>query len=1206
MHGQTGHGAQDPPEIEAILRSRDSPTKETEYFVKYLHRKYAESKWVPKSEILSHPDGKALINRFSKRGRSENSNRNYDPMFDKVDSIVLDSDGRYLVLWCKLGFEDPTWETKVDDSAVKLYNSRKDAGFSLRSDDVTRPPNTNVPLITSFEHLTPREATTLNRLLKAYKQEKDIIVTDAMNFQSVRAGVALLQVLQQSGDHGPFLIVTDNIQRWTEHLRACPELLTLVYGGSDEARERIQNWFFDDSSDQLRFHVIVSSVADAFGRGVNLLSKVHYRVAIFNMPNAKQMYKSFGQLLVGRYICMAGSDAGHYAKEFSALAEVCSLKDLEGEIPPEAIRRAREASAAIQPALQRLNKHGDANFVCPPTQTINCPLSRDQKVLCQQALSKFKENPRVAAEKVLRVCSHAFLVEGGEFALRGTDFLAASTKLMVLDCLLAKFQQESLSVLIIAQFSKNVDLIVDLLGTRDITFYHYSNLYEEQLSQAEHLVSIFNPRFSKGNVHMEQFNCVIIFDGATAAWKEMVNDHRRSRAPSFNVTQVYSLECRDCCERELLSACVSSSFNEKRAEQACRAAAVHAYSSFVVDEPEELIKNCEVLDEQLFTQPILQFLQDGDEDFWQLFTFDESVLNHDEPIKEESTHLWTVHERNQLVRGLFRFGFGRWTQIQQTCGLFVHKDAIHSAAKAVISDLLRVASNATGYATARQFVASIDEKETEDSQSFIDSSCFGSEFFLGLLRKVANPLLKRLEFLFYLDSSLGGETTVSEIPTFRLGGALLTEWWTEDYDKALVYVTWKFGFGVYDHVAENLDDRLCTLLLTFPEVMDEKRLQERALRLCEVAKRTPMSDERVIRNLMDRPCAWPKQDQEKAISTILRFGIQLDKDGVKDYAWFKQTAGLNDRSEAEVAEYVDELLKHCQNPGSENTISYDTAMRVTQRAGAMRQLREVLQQPEEKLMEIFTSLPHWRNLPRKWTPELELYYFQMIETRGFGSYEEILADDDFRDVFENGTPASFLLANDAVIKRINAIFYYMNHRPAPKPPKKKSSSSSAPAKKITGVSIKDLNGGNVTYPVAVTQTSQILDIGHVVSDRPGFHSERYIYPAGYRATRLYSSLRNPEERVVWISEIVDTGKKGPLFRVYQEEDPAKKFEGDTPSSPWVQILKAVAAVKREKRANTISGPEAYLLASPITSYLIQHLPGARDCEKYKWRPIDGE
>ena len=184
----------------------------------------------------------------------------------------------------------------------------------------------------------------------------------------------------------------------------------------------------------------------------------------------------------------------------------------------------------------------------------------------------------------------------------------------------------------------------------------------------------------------------------------------------------------------------------------------------------------------------------------------------------------------------------------------------------------------------------------------------------------------------------------------------------------------------------------------------------------------------------------------------------------------------------------------------------------------------------------------------------------------------------------------------------------MNHKPAPKPSKKKSSSSSssAPAKKITGISIKDLKGGNVTYPVAVTQTSQILEIGHIVSDRPGFHSERYIYPAGYKATRLYSALKRPDDRVTWISEIVDTGKKNPVFRVYQEDEPDKVFEGDTPSSPWVQVLKAVAAAKREKRSNTISGPEAYLLASPITSYLIQHLPGARDCEKYKWRPIDGE
>ena len=88
-------------------------------------------------------------------------------------------------------------------------------------------------------------------------------------------------------------------------------------------------------------------------------------------------------------------------------------------------------------------------------------------------------------------------------------------------------------------------------------------------------------------------------------------------------------------------------------------------------------------------------------------------------------------------------------------------------------------------------------------------------------------------------------------------------------------------------------------------------------------------------------------------------------------------------------------------------------------------------------------------------------------------------------------------------------------------------------------------------------------------------------------------------RSIWISEIIDTGKKNPLFKVYMEDNPKFTFQAESPSAPWSNVLKAIAKAKKEPgRSIAISGPEAFLLASPIVTYLIQKLPNVELCKNY--------
>jgi chromodomain-helicase-DNA-binding protein 7 len=127
----------------------------------------------------------------------------------------------------------------------------------------------------------------------------------------------------------------------------------------------------------------------------------------------------------------------------------------------------------------------------------------------------------------------------------------------------------------------------------------------------------------------------------------------------------------------------------------------------------------------------------------------------------------------------------------------------------------------------------------------------------------------------------------------------------------------------------------------------------------------------------------------------------------------------------------------------------------------------------------------------------------------------------------------------------------------------------------------------------------VSDLGHIVTDRPGFHSDRYIYPAGFKSSRLYFSTIEASRRVWYTSEIVDTGAKGSLFRVTMNDHPEKSFEGNSPSSAWSLIaMRVIEASGGELGAVRMSGPDYIGLSFPVIRYLIQRMNGAEKCVNY--------
>ena len=417
-----------------------------------------------------------------------------------------------------------------------------------------------------------------------------------------------------------------------------------------------------------------------------------------------------------------------------------------------------------------------------------------------------------------------------------------------------------------------------------------------------------------------------------------------------------------------------------------------------------------------------------------------------------------------------------------------------------------------------------------------------------------------------------------------------------------------------------------------------------------------------------KPSLWRKRDKSTVFQKMLHGGVPLTPEGDFDWARFREECGFTDKTDEQMEKYVEEMMNtgdssksdstdlaariadksddndkdekegnekeatsvnHKKSKKSSNSSSSAnndeddkeekesgktqiTADRIKQRFQSLTRLRRMfLKHSEEELSEYFNYLPRWRNVPRGWTNQMEFQFFKEISIRGWGVCAEILKLPTFDGVFD-GDPPTFVTLDTRVMRRLDYVLKYVEKNTleslreieATKPKRKvveaKPDLTPAP-------DVQYNEDGTPVMPINLTSTAYISCLGHIVTDRSGFHSERYIYPAGFKSSRMYASTLDPSKKVRYTCEILDVGEPVPLFRVTMDENPEIKYEGNSPTSPWNLILKRILELRAENSNNpkalSISGPEYYGLAAPVTTYLIQQMPESKKCVNYIEKPF---
>lgn len=78
-----------------------------------------------------------------------------------------------------------------------------------------------------------------------------------------------------------------------------------------------------------------------------------------------------------------------------------------------------------------------------------------------------------------------------------------------------------------------------------------------------------------------------------------------------------------------------------------------------------------------------------------------------------------------------------------------------------------------------------------------------------------------------------------------------------------------------------------------------------------------------------------------------------------------------------------------------------------------------------------------------------------------------------------------------------------------------------PTKQIVQTITVNANGVPM-YPINMGHLS-VYNLGEILSDRPGYHTENWIYPARYTSTRVYGHIQDPERKCVYTCKIIDNG-----------------------------------------------------------------------------------
>lgn len=548
-------------------------------------------------------------------------------------------------------------------------------------------------------------------------------------------------------------------------------------------------------------------------------------------------------------------------------------------------------------------------------------------------------------------------------------------------------------------------------------------------------------------------------------------------------------------------------------------------------------------------------------------------LIEDHVSDADSILKWTDTDHRRAFAVFCRFGWGRWNAIKQATMCQVPNREIRTFGHAVLQLLLEKASKPHPVIDlVFKKAISVDINDLE--QQFLAAS---GETIMSCIGDQADRFLEVLSSMALINGLVG---TCPNAPDDIVVPDLfpLSESWDRSDDQHLLFDAFTDGFGEFysfqlDEISKSvLTDRLSRIVTELKKLF-----------LAYKATRTKVSvfDHNTLKKAAS---VWTAEEQRKVTYYLMNYGYTTPED-------FVNVLGTQ-RSPEEVESFVNSIFLVCNN-----VTEYidDLAEGITPR---------VIRQISERVPLFRTARELYETTKLAYDDALVLKYISESGFLELDQATDVIARFGKDRLEEKLT--EFIL-NLSGLTRSRLRLFADKSRVQPDKDKEWHKERSPRVHPIPEYETDE--NGNVRLPLALSGSLQLVNLGRVVTDRPGFHTPRYIYTDGFCSERLYTSITQPTEKVWYRSLILDRGGPDPVFRVEMKANPSVAYETNTPSATWLQVVRDVNRAKKSMGLPssdrvTVSGPECYGIALPFVMQLIQRLPDADKCPNYIFRPVD--
>ncbi|KAH0789811.1 F/Y-rich N-terminus family protein [Histomonas meleagridis] len=881
-------------------------------------------------------------------------------------------------------------------------------------------------------------------------------------------------------------------------------------------------------------------------------------------------------------------------------------------------------------------------------------------------------NLRNISMELRKVCNHPYLIQGSEDqilielkeASHITDddelpenfieeaLIRSAGKMILLDKLLSKLKKDGHRVLIFSQMTRMLDIIQDYLVYKNYNFERLDGSIRAELRQesidkfnapeSEDFVFLLCTKAGGLGINLTTADTVIIYDSDWNPQNDIQATARCHRIGQKKDVKVYRFITSNSYEQKMFDRASiklgldhavlegnRTDKNKKKKDKAeemeklLRFGAYYAFEEKDNDNTEKfteediesiLSKSLTIKHDNIFggegstfSKAQFEINEDvsqvdlTDPDFWNkykpLIVEDDTSMDSysigerrrklreqndgklneysDEEIdisEDKSKVKWTKNKINILQNNLLKYGFGRWHIIYETMNLNCPLTEIKIASLAIIKWLLESSPDKFPVIQSiYQQNMKIDEI-AKDVKRFLRNN---RKEFATLIKNGSTWKLGRLDCLHFLNTLITTcKKPPEELPIPDVQTMKPSYWWSKKDDQILLYESWKYGYSQFQDMkfTQESETPLQSKILIVRLKSLVNGLKSSYVRFKEVQHvDIPFSCETLELALS----SWNKKEHKLIIHALLNIGYPSAEK-------IKEICDINKKTEV-IDNYVQEIINYCEDVKNNNVennnnkivgqITSGTATKLLSRIQLFEQVRKNLDNDKysNEDLELF-----------KYVAEngfLDLQNNQMINNRFGNDGLEGKVARTIRDL---------LLGHK---KRNVGVHKHISIYDVPEYPMNED--------------------GSPKLPILIGQTLNIINLGTIVTDRDGFHSERYLYPAGFETEHIYYSCKNPSVKVWYRSLIIDNGGKYPIFRVEMKDNPKVFAEGNAPSTPWLIIVKKVEDKKKKlggegNRSLTISGPEYFGLTAPLVVYLLQNLPGVNLCSKYMKRNFGGD